>query len=254
MFVNENELYSPMDSFETYKIQTNNISSEGRVSISYTNAVYSLFMLSGFWALSRFKFVIYYWSSYLLWFAYLSNLFIIDLIKQLASSKGLSFFEYSLFLFLLVLTFNMSGILPDSFAFTAQIILVGTLGYSTVVGLSARAAMVLTWKNFLLIIKYGIPLLIQLMLIVIEFLSYFAKPLSLSVRLFANILAGHILMHIIGGFLFGGGSNNIFYIVGPGSVYLCLMLIEVLIAGLQSYVFTVMGIIYTGDVISESSH
>jgi len=92
------------------------------------------------------------------------------------------------------------------------------------------------------------------MLFFIEILSYIARPISVSVRLFANMLSGHILLHILAGFLFQAGAINFLGASIPGSLFFGLTGIEFVIAGLQAYIFVVMLSIYTADLVAEPSH
>jgi F-type H+-transporting ATPase subunit a len=178
--------------------------------------------------------------------------FIATTLQRSAGQEGMKFFPlvFSLFMFILVL--NVISIIPYTFAVTAQIIITASLAllvFFTVIIYGF-------WKHgfrFLrLFVPSGVPIYILPLVTCIEVLSFLSRPLSHSVRLFANILAGHITLYVFGGFVTMLGALGVLGWLGaliPLAMTVALMALELLIALLQAYVFAILTCIYLNDAI-----
>jgi F-type H+-transporting ATPase subunit a len=178
--------------------------------------------------------------------------FVATNLQRSAGSEGMRFFPlvFSLFMFILVL--NLIGLVPHTFAVMAQIIITASLAllvFFTVIIYGF-------WKHgfrFLRVfVPSGIPIYILPLVSFIEVLSFLTRPLSHSVRLFANILAGHITLNVFGGFVTMLGALGVAGWLGatlPLAMTVALMALELLVALLQAYVFAILTCIYLADAI-----
>nr|YP_209578.1 ATP synthase F0 subunit a [Heterostelium pallidum]AAU00593.1 ATP synthase F0 subunit a [Heterostelium pallidum] len=174
--------------------------------------------------------------------------FFIDLIIEQTGKPGILFFPLIFTIFLFVLILNVLGLVPLSFTVTGQIIITFSLAIILMIGITIFGFRVHGIKFINLFIPSGIEAWLLPLLIFIEFMSYCLRPLSLAVRLFANMLAGHILLHIVGGaaiFLF-----KYCYIGLLPWVFVCAFsLLEIGISFLQAYVFSILVVIYISNII-----
>ncbi len=173
--------------------------------------------------------------------------FVGNIVKDnLSGSKGQLFIPliYSIFMFLLV--GNLLGLIPYSFAFTSQIII--TLSLSLVVFCTTIVYGVYLhgFKVLKIFVPSGIPLWLGPFMFVLEFISFIAKAISVAVRLFANIMAGHILVEIITGFVVVMGVFGIL----PLSFSVMLYGFEVAICFIQAYIFAVLSCLFIDQVIN----
>lgn len=175
--------------------------------------------------------------------AELMYMFINNLVKQQAGIRGLKYFPVLLLLFYLILFLNLLGLTPFAFTCTSQICYTFTLGFSMFIGVIIIG--VVTQKaNF---VKNFIPATtgpIVPLLIVIEIFSYCIRPFSLSIRLFANMLAGHTLLNILSGFFISLMKVDVLLGLLMGFPVIAICVLELGIAFLQSYVFVVLVSIY----------
>jgi F-type H+-transporting ATPase subunit a len=185
--------------------------------------------------------------------AELSYEFVANMIRSTAGQEGMKFFPlvYSIFMFILVT--NVISIIPYTFSVTSQIIVTASfalLVFFTVViyGFYKNGL-----KFFKIFVPSGIPIYILPMVVVIEVISFLTRPLSHSVRLFANMLAGHITLKVFAGFvaLLGTSLGAIGWIGGlvPLAMTIALTALELLVAFLQAYVFAVLTCIYLNDAL-----
>ena len=185
--------------------------------------------------------------------AELSYEFVANMIRSTAGRDGMKFFPlvYSVFMFILVT--NVISIIPFTFSVTSHIIVTAAfalLVFFTVVIYGF-------YKNGLKFVKIfvpsGIPIYILPMVVMIEIISFLTRPLSHSVRLFANMLAGHITLKVFAGFvaLLGTSLGAIGWIGGlvPLAMTVALTALELLVAFLQAYVFAVLTCIYLNDAL-----
>jgi F-type H+-transporting ATPase subunit a len=184
--------------------------------------------------------------------AEMSYEFVADTIRSSAGTEGMKFFPFVFTLFMFVLFANLIGLIPYSFTVTSQLIITVTLAllvFFLVVGYGF-------WRNGLhflnLFVPKGVPKLILPAIVAIEVLSFVSRPVSHSVRLFANMLAGHITLQVFAGFVIMLGSAGILGLFGatlPFILVVLLTALELLVAFLQAYVFAILTCIYLNDAI-----
>lgn len=170
-------------------------------------------------------------------------IFINNLVKQQAGIKGLIFFPIILVLFYTILFLNLVGLLPYGFTSTSQISYTFTLGFAFFFGIVLKGLLVQK-KNF---VKQFIPATkgpIVPLLILIEVFSYCIRPFSLSIRLFANMLAGHTLLHILASFAMSMLKVDFIVALVMAGPIVAICVLEFGIAFLQAYVFVVLVCIY----------
>ena len=172
--------------------------------------------------------------------------FIANMINDNIGEKGYKFFPLVFTLFTFILFGNMLGLLPYSFTFTSHIIVTFCLAififlFVTLVGILMHGI-----KFFGLFVPKGVPIVMLPLMVPIEIISYLSRPISLSIRLFANMMAGHTMLKVFAGFIFTLG----FFGVAPLLVDVALTAFEVLVAFLQAYVFTVLTCLYLNDAIN----
>jgi ATP synthase subunit 6 len=178
--------------------------------------------------------------------------FVHDLIKQQAGSKGVKYLPIMFVIFYGILFFNIIGLLPYSYTGTSQICYTFTMGFGMFIGI-VLIGIIEQKVNF---VKQFVPQTtgpILPLLVVIEIFSYCIRPFSLSIRLFANMLAGHTLMFILGSFAYN--LHKIEMILGllMGLPILAVTILEIGIAFLQAYVFLVLLGIYLRESL-EGAH
>jgi F-type H+-transporting ATPase subunit a len=176
-------------------------------------------------------------------FAEILYIFINNLVKQQAGIKGLNYFPVFFLLFYLILFLNLIGLTPYGFTPTSQMSYTFTLGFGMFIGIVLIAISVQK-KDF---VKQFIPQItgpILPLLIIIEIFSYCIRTFSLSIRLFANMLAGHTLLHILAGFGMSLLKINTFLAILMGLPIIAICVLEFGIAFLQAYVFVVLLCIY----------
>jgi F-type H+-transporting ATPase subunit a len=170
-------------------------------------------------------------------------IFLNNLVKQQAGIKGLKYFPVLLILFYMILFLNLLGLTPFAFTCTSQICYTFTLGFSMFIGV-VIVGLVAQKADF---VKQFIPATtgpIVPLLIVIEIFSYCIRPFSLSIRLFANMLAGHTLLNILSGFLMNLLKVDVILGLLMGLPVIAICVLELGIAFLQAYVFVVLISIY----------
>ena len=238
---------NPMHQFNVYRIGPE--ISLGNVDISFTNA--SLFMMisalaiiSVFFAGTRRKAII---PTKIQLLTELSYTFESKMINDTAGSKPKPYFPFVFSLFMFVLFCNMLGMLPYSFTVTSHIIVTFALAAVIFVGVTIIGFVNHGVGYLKLFIPSGVPVVLLPLIVIIEIISYLARPVSLSVRLFANMMAGHTMLKVFGGFVISLG------IIGgwlPLSFTVALTGLEILIAFLQAYVFAILTCIYLNDALN----
>jgi F-type H+-transporting ATPase subunit a len=184
--------------------------------------------------------------------AELSYEFVATTIRSTAGSEGMRFFPLVFSLFMFILVANIVGLIPYTFTITSHIII--TVSLALLVFLTV--VIYGFWKNglhfFKLFVPSGIPIFILPLVVFIEVFSFFLRPVSHSVRLFANMLAGHIALKVFASFiplLAGLGIAGYAGAVMPLGMVIALTALELLVAFLQAYVFTILTCIYLNDAI-----
>jgi F-type H+-transporting ATPase subunit a len=178
--------------------------------------------------------------------------FVADTLRSSAGKEGMKFFPLVFSLFMFILMVNMIGIIPYTFTVTSHIIITVLLAMTVFITVLVYGF----WKNglkfFKLFVPSGIPVYILPLIIVIEVISFLSRPISHSVRLFANMLAGHITLKVFASFVTMLGAMGIAGWVGaalPLALTTALTALELLVAFLQAYVFTILTCIYLNDAI-----
>ena len=184
--------------------------------------------------------------------AEMSYEFVTNMIRSTAGEQGLKFFPLVFSLFMFILISNVIGLVPYTFTVATHIVITASLAllvFFTVIIYGF-------WKNglhfFKLFAPSGIPIYILPLIVVIELLSFFARPISHSVRLFANMLAGHITLKLVAGFVTMISAFGVAGWVGatlPLAFTVALTALELLVACLQAYVFAILSCIYLNDAL-----
>jgi len=178
--------------------------------------------------------------------AELSYEFVARMIRDNVGAEGRRYFPFVFSLFMFILFGNLLGMIPYTFTFTSHIIVTFALAIVVFLGVTAIGFARHGARFLKLFVPSGVPVALLPLLVVIELLSYLIRPVSLSVRLFANMLAGHTMMKVFGGFVVGLG------ILGgwaPLAFIVALTGLEIGIAFLQAYVFTILTCIYLHDAM-----
>jgi F-type H+-transporting ATPase subunit a len=184
--------------------------------------------------------------------AELSYEFVADMLKSSAGSEGMKFFPLVFTLFMFILTVNMIGLIPGTFTVTSHIVVTAVLAllvFFTVIGYGIYKN---GFKFLKLFVPSGIPIYILPLITFIEVLSFLSRPISHSVRLFANMLAGHITLKVFAGFVTMLGGMGFLGWLGailPLGLTVGLTALEFLVAFLQAYVFAILTCIYLNDAI-----
>lgn len=238
------EGHSPLAQFE---IKTLIPLQVGDINVSITNS--SVFMIATVLAISLFlvmgmrrsALVPGRWQS----MVELSYIFIANLIKNTVGSEGRPYFPFIFTVFMFVLFGNLFGMLPYTFTFTSHIVVTFTMALFVFLGVTLIAIAKHKIRFFTFFMPPGVPMYMAPILIPIEIISYLSRPISLSVRLFANMLAGHTLMKVFAGFIFALGVFGI----APWAFIVALTGLEIVIAFLQAYVFTILTCLYLNDAL-----
>ena len=172
--------------------------------------------------------------------------FIANMVSDNIGDEGRKFFPLIFTLFTFLLFGNMLGMLPYSFTFTSHIIVTFVLAMFVFLLVTLLGIFIHGFKFFGLFVPKGVPMLMLPLMIPIEIISYLSRPISLSVRLFANMMAGHTMLKIFAGFIVPLGIFGI----APLMVDVALTALEVLIAFLQAYVFTILTCLYLNESIN----
>jgi ATP synthase subunit 6 len=187
-------------------------------------------------------------------FIELFNTISIQLVYSNLNKKGEKFYPYVCTLFFLILFCNLIGLIPYSFTLTSHLIITFFLSFSVFIGVNLIGFERHTFALFSLIIPANSSLILALVLVPIEFVSYIAKPISLGVRLFINLMAGHTLLKVILGFSWSLILvDSLFYFILhliPLCLLVILMGLELGVALIQAYVFTILTCIYLNDSIN----
>jgi ATP synthase subunit 6 len=178
---------------------------------------------------------------------------VVSIVKENLYIAKQQYFTLFFYLFLTILLANLIGLLPYSFTVTSSFIFTLFIAIFYFVAINTIAVHRHGWELNNLFLPSGAPLAIMPFLIFIELVSYIARVLSLSIRLFANMMSGHALLKILIGFawsLLTCGSILFLISIFPWTIVTLVMFLELLIAFLQAYVFTLLVTLYTNDVLT----
>ncbi len=171
--------------------------------------------------------------------------FIANMIRDNVGSGGKKFFPFIFTLFIFTLFGNILGMLPYGYTFTSQIAVTFFMAMVVFLGVTLIGLFKHGLHFFSLFFPHGAPLFTAPILIPIELVSYLSRPISLSVRLFANMTVGHVLLKVLAGFVVALG----FFGFVPLVVLVAITALELLVALLQAYIFTILCCIYLNDAL-----
>ena len=178
--------------------------------------------------------------------------FVTNLVREQIGPKGNKYFPVVFTIFTFILFSNLIGIVPYSFTTTSHFVVTFTLSFSIFIAVTIIGFQIHGLHFFSFLLPPGAPLILAPFLVVIELVSYCFRGISLGVRLFANMMAGHTLVKILSGFAWSmlslAGLLKVVSLV-PFLVVFALMFLEVGVACLQAYVFTILTCIYLNDSI-----
>jgi len=183
--------------------------------------------------------------------------FIAGMVRSAAGEGGMRFFPLVFCIFLFIVICNVIGLIPYSFTVTSQIIVTATMAlivFFTVVIVGIKDHGLGFLKLF---VPSDVPIYILPLVVAIEVFSFFVRPVSHSVRLFANMLAGHITLNVFGSFvvmLLGAGVVFKAFAVLPFLMTIGLFALELLVAFLQAYVFAMLTCMYLNDALHPGGH
>jgi len=179
--------------------------------------------------------------------------FVADMLRSTAGHEGMRFFPFVFTIFMFVLVLNLFGLIPFAFTVTSHVIITAALALTVFFTVLGYGLIRHGFHFFNLFVPKGVPIYILPMIVAIEILSFVSRPISHSVRLFANMLAGHIALKVFAGFiiLLGGALGAIGWAGGvlPFAMIVALTALEALVAFLQAYVFAILTCIYLNDAI-----
>ena len=178
--------------------------------------------------------------------------FVANTVRSTAGKDGMKFFPLVFSLFMLIAVSNMIGVIPYSFTIASHIIVTAALAFLVFFTVLIYGFYKNGLKFLKLFVPSGIPIFILPLVVFIEIFSFFLRPISHSVRLFANMLAGHIALAVFASFiplLAGLGIAGYFGAILPLGMVMALTALELLVAFLQAYVFTILTCIYINDAI-----
>jgi F-type H+-transporting ATPase subunit a len=238
------EMHSPLAQFEVHPLIPLNL---GGYDISFTNA--SLWMLI---AISAVMFLMYMgtrraalvpgrWQS--------ANEMLVEfvggMVQDNAGKDAMRYFPLIFTLFIFLLFCNVLGMIPTSFTVTSHIIVTFAMAICVFVGVTIIGFITHGTHFLSLFLPEGTPWWMMPLMIVIELVSYLARPISLSIRLAANMLAGHLLLKIVAGFVMIGLLG-----IFPFAFLLIFTAFEIFIACLQAYIFAMLSCIYLNDALN----
>jgi len=246
--------YDPIHQFQIQKLIPIEV---GGVDFSFTNA--SLFMVLTVAGASAFLIlstrgrglVPSRWQSA----AELTYEFIAQTLRESTGSDGMRFFPFVFSLFMFILVANLWGMFPYFFTVTSHIVITGAMAVMVILMVVGFGLWRHKFGFFQLFVPRGVPVVILPFIVVIEILSFLSRPLSLSIRLFANMLAGHITLKVFAGFVTALASLGAIGVLGailPLFATVALTALEFLVAALQAYVFAILTSLYLNDALHPS--
>jgi len=237
--------HSPMEQFQIKPLIDIHV---GGYDISYTNS--ALFMTLAvfltallFWAATRHRTMV---PGRLQATAEMLYEFVAGMVKENTGQEGMKYFPFIFTLFMFILFGNILGLMPYAFTFTSHIVVTAAMAVFVFVAVTTIGFARHGLHFFSLFVPPGAPLAISIVLVPLEVFSYLIRPVSLSLRLFANMLAGHVLLKVLAGFIISLGA--VFGLV-PFLAVFGVTLLEIMVAVIQAYVFALLTCIYLNDAI-----
>ncbi len=241
--------HSPLEQFEVHPLVELEI---GGIDISFTNSALMMVLSTAAILLlltlgmRRGALVPGRWQL----LAEISYEFVGNMVRDNVGPEGRRFFPFIFTLFMFILFGNLLGLAPYSFTFTSHLIVTVTLALVVVGGITLFGIFKHGLHFFSFFVPKGVPIWMLPLMVPVEVISYLSRPVSLSIRLFANMMAGHTMMKVFAGFVFSLGAAT--FGVGalaPLAMDVALVGFEFLVAFLQAYVFTVLTCLYLNDAI-----
>ncbi len=237
--------HSPMEQFNIEPLIPIHI---GGYDISYTNS--AMFMTFAvlltallFWGATRHRTMV---PGRLQATAEMLYEFVAGMVKENTGQEGMKYFPFIFTLFLFILFGNFLGLMPYAFTYTSHIVVTAAMALFVFVSVTIIGFARHGLHFFILFVPPGAPLGIAIILAPLEFFSYLIRPVSLSLRLFANMLAGHVLLKVLAGFIISLGL--VFGII-PFAAVFAVTFLEIMVAAIQAYVFALLTCIYLNDAI-----
>ena len=250
---NLNYVLSPLDQFEVRDLLSINANLLGNVNLSLTNIGLYLtisiviILTYSLLASNNNKIIPNNWSiSQESIYATVHGI----VVSQINPTKGQIYFPFIYTLFVFILVNNLVGLVPYSFATTSHFILTFSMSFTVVLGATFLGFQRHGLKFFSLFVPSGCPLALLPLLVLIEFVSYLSRNVSLGLRLAANILSGHMLLSILSGFTYNIMTNGfIFFFLGliPLAFIIAFSGLELAIAFIQAQVFVILTCSYIKD-------
>ncbi len=236
--------HSPLEQFAVTRIVELNV---GGVDVSFTNSsammVLVVALVTLFLTMSTrgHTMVPSRWQS----LAELSYEMMAKTVRDTIGPQGRPFFPFIFTLFMFILLANYLSLVPGAFTVTAHIAVTFAMAICIFIGATILGFVRHGFRFLRIFMPSGIPIWVGLLLVPIEFISYLSRPMSLSIRLAANLTAGHTMLHVFAGFVIALGIFGIF----PFVFIVLLYALEVIIALIQAYVFAILTCIYIGDSV-----
>ena len=179
--------------------------------------------------------------------------FIMDMCVDTIGPEGRRFFPFIFTLFFIVLMGNLLGLFPYFFTYTSHIAITASLAIFVILLVTLVGLVLHGFRFFTYFWPSGAPVLLAPLIIPVEIISYISRPISLSIRLFANMVAGHVMFEVFAGFMLmlvaALGTVGYLAAIGPLAINILLMGFELLVAFLQAYVFAILTCIYLHDAV-----
>jgi ATP synthase subunit 6 len=253
----KNILLSPLEQFEILPVFSLYL---GNLDFSITNETIILFVIFFFVYLFKRSIVNQSDSTLLIvpsrWQLILEGIYKMVLsmvVNNIGMIRGQSFFPLIFSIFFYVLCLNIVGLVPYSFTLTSHFIVTFALSLALFIGINIICIRTHGIEFFSLFLPSGTSVVLAFLLVPIELISYIFKPISLSIRLFANMMGGHTLLKVVAGFSWSlmscSGILFIFHYV-PMLILIPLFGLEVAVALIQAFVFSVLNCIYLNDAIN----
>jgi ATP synthase subunit 6 len=247
-------IFSPLEQFEIISLFPIRLSA---FDLSFTNSSF-IILLGVFILVTTFQLVTVDGNGSLVPNRYqtiIENLYeaVLGIVKDSIGEKASTYFPFIFALFSFILVVNLLGIVPYSFTVTSHLIVTITLALAIYIGKLILGFRLHGIKLFGILLPGGAPIAMAPFLVLIEFISFNITVVSLSVRLFANIIAGHILLKVLAGFAWtiamAGGALLVLHRV-PIVVLFILLGLELGVAIVQAYVFALLTCIYISDILA----
>src|ERR1700742_2351054 len=243
-------MVDPIEQFQIHKLFT--IGHIGNQEIAFTNSSAYMFGSVALVALLMIGVSTRLVPGRMQSIAEISYEFVANTIRSNAGKEGMKFFPLVFSIFMFVTVANMVGAIPYNFTVASHLIVTAALAVMVFLTVLIYGFYKNGLKFFKLFVPSGIPIFILPLVVFIEVFSFFLRPISHSVRLFANMLAGHIALAVFASFiplLAGLGIAGYFGAILPLGMVMALTALELLVAFLQAYVFTILTCIYINDAI-----